>query len=88
MMVADHHNRIHNMIRLLLTCRERRKSIWYTLRILASDYMLVRAISKETDKPLNEVLQPNRIDLSSREVEPCEVDEDEALAELKAELGI
>ena len=53
MMVADHHNRIHNMIRLMLTCRERRKSIWYTLRVLGADYMLVRAISREADKPLN-----------------------------------
>jgi hypothetical protein len=88
MMVADHHNRIHNMIRLMLTCRERWKSIWYTLRILASDYMLVRAITKEADKPLDEVYQPSMLDLSSREIEPCETDEDEALAELKAKLGI
>jgi hypothetical protein len=88
MMVCDHYNRIHNMIRLLLTCRERRKSIWYLLRILASDYMLVRSISKEADKPLAEVCQPNPLDLSSREAEPCETDEDEELMELKAKLGI
>jgi hypothetical protein len=88
MLTCDHHNRIHNMIRLILGCRERKKSIWYTLRILASDYMLVRAIGREADKPLNEVYQPSLIDLSSREVEPQEADEDKELAELKVKLGI
>jgi len=88
MMVADHHNRIHNMIRLMLTCRERRKSIWYTLRVLGADYMLVRAISREADKPLNEVFQPSLLDLSAREAEPCETDEDAELQALMTKLGI
>lgn len=88
MMVCDHFNRIHCMIRLLITAKQQNKSIWYILRLLGADYMLIRSISKEADKPLGEVYQPNPLDLSSREVEPCEVDEDEALAELKAELGI
>jgi len=88
MMVCDHFNRIHCMIRLLITAKQQNKSIWYILRLLGADYMLIRSISKEADKPLGEVYQPNPLDLSSREAESCEVDEDEALAELKAELGI
>jgi len=87
MMVADHHNRIHNMIRLMLTCCERKKSLWYTLKLLGADYMLVRAISRESDKPLNEIIQPNPLDLSSRELEPQE-NEDEELKDLMAKLGI
>jgi hypothetical protein len=88
MMVCDHFNRIHCMIRLLITAKQQNKSIWYILRLLGADYMLIRSISKEADKPLGEVYQPNPLNLSSREVEPQEVDEDEALAELKAKLGI
>jgi len=85
--VCDDYNRLHYMIRLLVTVRERRKSVWYALRILAADYMLVRAIGRDADKPLNEVYRPNSFDLSSRDVESQE-EEDEELAELKARLGI
>jgi hypothetical protein len=88
MMVCDHFNRTHYMLRLMLTCRERKKSLWYTLRILGADYMLVRAIGKEADKPLAEVYQPNPLNLSSREAEPCETDEDAELQALMAKLGI
>jgi hypothetical protein len=89
MLVCDDYSRLHYMIRLLVTCRERRKSLWYILRILGADYMLVRAIGREADKPLNEVYRPNSFDLSSRDVESQEVEEeDEELAELRAKLGI
>jgi hypothetical protein len=88
MLTCDHYNRIQNMIRLMLTCRERKKSIWFTLRILGADYMLIRSIGKEADKPLAEVFQPSLLDLSSRDITPQEVDEDEELKQLKAELGI
>jgi hypothetical protein len=88
MMVCDHFNRIHCMIRLLITAKQQNKSIWYILRLLGADYMLIRSISKEADKPLAEVYQPNPLNLSSREAEPCETDEDEELKELKAKLGI
>ena len=87
MLVCDQHNRIHNMIRLLITAKQQNKSIWYILKLLGADYMLVRSIGKEADKPLNEVLQPSLTDLSSRELEPQE-NEDEELQELKAKLGI
>jgi len=87
MIVCDEFNRLHYMIRLLVTVRERRKSIWYFLRILGADYMLVRAIGREAEKPLNEVYRPNSFDLSSRDVESQE-EEDEELQELMARLGI
>jgi len=88
MMVCDHFNRTHYMLRLMLTCRERKKSLWYTLKLLGADYMLVRAISRESDKPLNEVFQPSLLDLSAREAEPCETNEDAELQALMAKLGI
>jgi ribulose 1,5-bisphosphate carboxylase large subunit-like protein len=88
MMVCDHFNRIHCMIRLLITAKQQNKSIWYILRLLGADYMLIRSISKEADKPLAEVYQPNPLNLSSREAEPCETDEDAELRALMAELGI
>jgi hypothetical protein len=87
MITCDHFNRIHNMIRLLITATQQNKSIWYILRLLGADYMLVRAISKETDKPLSEVYQPSLLDLAARDAD-CEVDEDEELATLKNKLGI
>jgi hypothetical protein len=89
MSVCDDYNRIHYMIRLLVTARQRQKSIWYFLRLLAADYMLVRAIGKDAEKPLNEVYRPNSFDLSSRDAESREVEEeDEELADLMARLGI
>jgi hypothetical protein len=89
MIVCDEFNRLHYMIRLLVTARQRQKSVWYFLRLLGADYMLVRAVGREADKPLNEVYRPNSFDLSSREVEPQEVEEeDEELADLMARLGI
>jgi hypothetical protein len=88
MIVCDEFNRLHYMIRLLVTARQKRKSIWYFLRILGADYMLVRAIGREAEKPLNEVYRPNSFDLSSRDVESQDVEEDEEIAELKARLGI
>jgi len=89
MIVCDDYNRLHYMIRLLVTARQRQKSVWYFLRLLGADYMLVRAVGREADKPLNEVYRPNSFDLSSREVEPQEVEEeDEELADLMARLGI
>jgi hypothetical protein len=87
MSVCDDYNRIHYMIRLLVTARQRQKSIWYFLRLLGADYMLVRAVGREADKPLNEVYRPNSFDLSSRDAREVE-EEDEELEELKARLGI
>jgi len=87
MSVCDDYNRIHYMIRLLVTARQQQKSVWYCLRLLGADYMLVRAVGREADKPLNEVYRPNSFDLSSRDTREVEED-DEELADLMARLGI
>jgi hypothetical protein len=50
--------------------------------------MLVRAIGREAEKPLSEVYRPSSFDLSSRDVESREAEEDDELEELKARLGI